>query len=485
MSNLTTELKVGIFVLVALVMVVGSYVWSFDGVRADEASYLIDFPVESADGVYVGTEVRLAGVEIGAVESVEIRGGHAVLALRVREAYRLSIDTEGELKSSGLLGDSYVRLYPGIEDATLSTGSVINERSTPGDLDTITRNLETVSEDIAAITKVLREMAENRDNKDHIEASLANIDGLTEELKNLASRNSADIDAIVDSVRRLSESLEGYASDIAEDVDEEMDKVKELTDELNESAQNITSITDKIDRGEGTIGALVNERDTVDNLNKTVKGVNNAVGSLFGLRPELYYIGRFYAGTQPADTAKFPTGNDLHGSGSNTIGLNLRSHNDFWYTIELVDHPQGVVTQREVYRESTGTYETRWIRERGFKFSFFVNKRWGPASFRMGLIEGGGGAGVTFWTWRDRIQFGAEVFSFRFGSYPAVAESGIPNTRAYFRIEPLRNIYLELGAEQIILGAKNGFFTGYVGLGFHFKDDNLRGVFAAVPSGAL
>jgi hypothetical protein len=105
-------------------------------------------------------------------------------------------------------------------------------------------------------------------------------------------------------------------------------------------------------------------------------------------------------------------------------------------------------------------------------------------SFRLGLREGGGGVGLTGWLARDRVQITADVFALRFGSYPAVAASGTPNLRLFVRWEAFRNVYFELGTEQLILGLANGFFTGYAGVGFRFRDDNLRAILAAVP-GAL
>lgn len=482
MHSLTTEFKVGLFVVVAIAIVVGSYVWSFDGVRADEASYTVEMTVGSADGLNLGADVRIAGVDVGSVERVDIEGGRALLTLRIRDAYKLPADSEGALKASGLLGDYFVRLYPGISDEVMPPGGRLRTMADPGDIDEITRNFETISKDLAAITGILREMAEDRNNRDHIESTLANVDALSLELKMMAMQNRGDIDAIVDSVRRLTEALEGYTADIAGDVDEEMDKLMDLTDDLDVSAENMASITGKIDRGEGTIGALVNDDETIALVNETVENVNDAVGSFFGLRPEFYYLGRFYMGSQPADTNLFPTGNELAWSSASTIGFRLRAREDFWYTFEIVDHPQDKVSEREIYREETGSFDRRFVRENGVKFSFQVEKRWGPASFRLGVKEDGGGLGVSFYALRDRLTFHADVFNFSLGAYPAISELGIPNTRAWVRFEPTRNLYIEGGFEQIILGAKHGFATGFLGVGFYFRDDNIRSLLPIIPA---
>jgi phospholipid/cholesterol/gamma-HCH transport system substrate-binding protein len=477
----TTELKVGLFVLITLVLIIGSWMWSYDGVRADEESFTLRMSVASADGLYKGSPVRLAGVDVGSVESIGVAGDRAEVVIRIRAIYKLPADSEGELKAQGLLGDYYVRVYPGVADEYLDDGDLLKTRSDPGDIDQITRNLQKISDDISAITKVLREVVENRENTDHIEGTLANVDALTAELREIAEQNHGDIDAVIDSVRRLSESLEGYVDDIAADADDEFDKLKELTDNLNGAAEDLGSITGKIDRGEGTVGALINERETIDRLNDTVSDVQQVVRSFSGLRPEFYYVGRYYIGTQPRDTSTFYYGNPLAGSASNTVGIRLRAHEDFWYLFEINDYPQGVISEREVMRESTGTVEKRWTKDADYRFSFQLEKRWGKFSFRLGLREGGGGVGATAYAVKDKLQISLDVFDFYFGSYPAVQDSGIPNLRLGLRYEPVKNLFIEAGAEQIILGAKHGYFTGYLGVGFHFADDDLRWVLSSLP----
>lgn len=481
MSKWTTEFKVGLFVLAAVVLVVVGWAWSVDGVRPDEQSYRLLMNVGTSDGLWEGSQVRLAGVEVGSVDEISIAGGHAELTLKIRAAYQLPADSEAELKASGLLGDLFVRVYPGTADVMLKDMDRIKTRSEPADIDKITKNLEKISEDIAAITSVLRQVAENDSNRQHVESTLANADQLTEILREIAAGNKQDIAAIVQSVRRLSEALEGHVDDISGNVNEEVDKLKELTDQLNEAASDMTSITGKIDRGEGTIGALVNDDETIDALNDTIHEVRRAVKSYTGIRPEVYYTGRFYFGTEPKDTETFYYGNPLSNSGANNIGIRLRTHEDFWYDFEINDYPQGVISQKEVYRENTGVVIKRWTRDQKYRFTFQMEKRWGPVSVRIGVKEGGGGVGATFYAVKDRLQANVDVFDFFFGSYPAIESSGIPNVRVGLRGEPWKNMYVEAGAEQIILGAKYGFFTGYVGLGFRFTDDDIKMLLGSLP----
>jgi phospholipid/cholesterol/gamma-HCH transport system substrate-binding protein len=506
MSGRSTEFKVGVFVLLTAGLIGGSFLWSVDGVRPSEASYTLTMHVESSEGLYVGSSVRLAGVEIGSVEAITIAGDKAEIVLRIRDAFELPLDSAAELKAQGLLGDYFVRVYPGVDEGLLVDGDRIATRSEPGDIDTITRNVERISDDIVAITGALRLLAENQENSQHIEATLANLDALTAairmmaetnqdnvratilnarmltgEINGIASENRRDIAAVVDSVRRLSESLEGWVDRLGANADGGVTEIRDLARDLDVAAEDLSSITGKIDAGKGTVGALINERDTIDRLNDAIEGVNQVVQSFSGLRPEIYYTGRYYMGTDPKDTTIFPDGNQLAGSASNTIGVRLRAHEDFWYNFEINDYPTGVISEREVLREETGEISTKWTKDAAYRFTFQMEKRWGPASFRIGVKENGGGVGASMYAFKDRLGVHADVFDFYFGSYPDLESQGLPNVRLGARVEPLPNFYLEAGSEQIPLGIKRGYFTGYLGLGFHFQDDDVRWVLQGLP----
>lgn len=488
MPKITNEFKVGLFVIVAVLIGLGAWIFTFDGVRDDEGAYALYLSVPSADGLYEGSPVKLAGVEVGAIENIEVLGNRARLTLLVREKYQLPVDSVAGIQSSGLLGDRYIRLDPGSAQPLLQDGSVIELDAPPADIEAITKNVEDITEDVRAITAVLREMMEDDRNTDAIEATLQNVEGLTAEVESLVHRNSRDIDAIVDSVARLTATLEGFAVDVSADVDQEMDQLQAATETLQRSLEDVESITGKIDDGQGTIGALINDDSTIDALNDTIDNVNDVVEGFSGLRTEISYTGRYYIGSQPNDPAFYygnPVAPNLQGglgsSGANTIGVKLQSAEDFWYLFEIVDHPQGTVDWTETYAPEIGEVYTEWVRKPNFRISFMLEKRWGDFSFRLGIKESGGGVGMTAYMLRDRLQFQADVFDFDLGSYPAIAARGTPNSRLLLRWEPINKVYVEAGTEQILLQARYGYWTAFGGVGFHFNDDDIKLLLATLP----
>jgi phospholipid/cholesterol/gamma-HCH transport system substrate-binding protein len=504
-GRLTNEFKVGVFVIATILSLVGVYFFTYDGLMSGPGTYSVTLRAPRADGLSEGTAVKLAGVNIGSVRRVGLAGGQAEIDLTLDARYQLPIDSTAELKATGLLGDYFVMVALGEDDrAFLKDGDRIAYGQQPGDLDNITRQVELISEDLRAVSRVLREMMEDRANRENVESTLANTSALTEELRLMAESNRRDIREIVKSVRRLTDALEGVVSETGRDLDEEFDKIKLATDTLQQSLDNLSSITGKIDRGEGTVGALINERQTVDALNQAVEGVSDIVESFTGLQANVYNWNRFYFGTNPsrmpgggpispemAEELFPPFGRNRYNMISgHAIGVDLKPQEDFWYTFELVSHPIGNITHNEYQLPSRfaggqSVFYQEWRVTQAFRYSFMINKRWHNWAFRVGVKESSGGAGLTWFAARDKFQVHGDVFDWTYGGYPAVNDPDMLgfNTRFFMRYEPMKGMFFEAGTEHIMPGIRYGYFTGFAGAGFHFTDNDIKLLLAVLPIG--
>lgn len=502
----SNELRVGLFVLIASALIGVGYVWFFDGDFKGEGTYSLSLTAPRADGLYEGTAVKLAGVDIGSVGAIAVEGGQARVELIIRREYELPVDTTAELRATGLLGDYFVSIDLGDDAALLDDGDLIAYGEEPGDIDAITRSVETITEDVAAITDVVRQIVEDRANRDNLEGTLENTEQFTDELRLIAMQNRRDIRDIVMAIERLTNNLDAVVTESGDDLDEEFDKVKDATDTLQSTLDNLESITGKVDRGEGSVGALINERDTVDNVNATVDDVNELVGGIADLQVRLYHWTRFYMGTNPTldvDGSPLtperalelfpPYGrNRSTWTTSHAIGVELMAAEDFWYELEFISHAVGRVTHDEYFIPSQYTGgDPSFYREyrvtQDYRWSFMIAKRWNDISLRLGVKENSGGVGFTWYVggqkMGDKLVLMGDLFDFQYGAYPVVEDDAawMFNTRIQMRYTPFRGMFLEAGVEQILPGIKYGYFTGYVGAGFYFTDNNLKLLGTALP----
>lgn len=82
---------------------------------------------DNAEGINVGTDVRLAGIKIGTVtgQSLNPENYMARIEMTLDPVVKLSEDTAAKVTSEGLLGGKFIAMDPGGSDVKLAEGSVI------------------------------------------------------------------------------------------------------------------------------------------------------------------------------------------------------------------------------------------------------------------------------------------------------------------------------------------------------------------------
>jgi phospholipid/cholesterol/gamma-HCH transport system substrate-binding protein len=87
------------------------------------SEYRLVVPLDSADGLYPGSDVLIAGARAGTVRDVGLDGAETLVTIAVDDAYApVHADARVTVRPKSLLGEKYVALDPGKSDA-LSSGS--------------------------------------------------------------------------------------------------------------------------------------------------------------------------------------------------------------------------------------------------------------------------------------------------------------------------------------------------------------------------
>ena len=119
------ETVMGGVVLIVAAMFVGIAFRS--GTVATPAGYQVTAEFDDASGLGPGSEVRMSGVKIGTVHSLELEEEtyFAVATLNIGESIDLPNDTSARIIADGLLGSNFVALEPGGDEEMLQPGKEI------------------------------------------------------------------------------------------------------------------------------------------------------------------------------------------------------------------------------------------------------------------------------------------------------------------------------------------------------------------------
>ncbi len=91
------------------------------------ANFVLTAAFQRADGVRVGSPVRVAGVNIGTVSAAALDDDrNAVLTLSFLQPIALPDDTAAVIETDGLFGSKYIELRPGGTEEMLQSGARIS-----------------------------------------------------------------------------------------------------------------------------------------------------------------------------------------------------------------------------------------------------------------------------------------------------------------------------------------------------------------------
>jgi len=114
MRGSRSEVAVGALVLV---VALGFLIWllQFAGPLGGRGGYEVSASFRSAEGVAVGSEVRLAGIRIGQVSAMALDPANfrARTVMRLDADVAIPEDSSAVIASDGLMGGAYVEIVPG------------------------------------------------------------------------------------------------------------------------------------------------------------------------------------------------------------------------------------------------------------------------------------------------------------------------------------------------------------------------------------
>lgn len=291
--------KIGLFMLAGLV-VLGVFIVEIEDIPlGDRGRRLsVEAVLPTAAGLDRNAPVRIAGVRVGKVEDIRLVGGRALLVLSLDPGVELRQGARVQVTSLGMLGDRYVEVLPGDPGAPpLAAGARLEGLAAPS-FDDALKLATDIGGDVKEVTSSLRSSMGGAEGAAKIGDIVDNLRELTASLKQLIAENQANVNAttanfrdvsatlkeqlplLADKMNRLADQLSAVVAENRDDARASMANIREVSGSLRTTAENLNTITGKIARGEGSIGKLVNDEETVDNLNQTLDSLDSGVKSL-------------------------------------------------------------------------------------------------------------------------------------------------------------------------------------------------------------
>ena len=139
MKKTSLELGVGIFVLIGILCVGYLTIRLGKMELIGDRHYFLNARFLSVAGLKKGAQVVIAGVKVGQVDAISLDPEEqvAIVRLKILEDVVLTDDVIASVKTSGLIGDKYIKLSPGGSDEILKNGDLITDTESSLDIEEI------------------------------------------------------------------------------------------------------------------------------------------------------------------------------------------------------------------------------------------------------------------------------------------------------------------------------------------------------------
>jgi len=139
MKKYSKETIVGIFVVIGLISVGYMTVKLGKIPLFGGDTYLLYARFTSVSGLRADSPIEIDGIEVGRVENLNIDQDRqmAVVALRIKKGFKVYSDAIASIKTSGLIGDKFVKIDPGGGGDILKPGGMITDTNAPIDFEDI------------------------------------------------------------------------------------------------------------------------------------------------------------------------------------------------------------------------------------------------------------------------------------------------------------------------------------------------------------
>ncbi len=291
--NYSNEVKVGLsIVLAVVVLIVG--VRYFQDLPIFSSSYLLTANFENVSGLSAGNPVRLSGVNVGTVESVQLQQDEETVRVRFRvnENVLIPEGSMAEVRGFSALGGVRLGIRPGpSSNPPLQPGSIINTPSGPGLLDQLTQQGPEMTSKVDSVldntSRATGALANQMEEGGDLQQTLASLRNVATTLESVSGGEEETLRSAIQNLETITADLQSFTSENSDSLGVTVQRVNRNLTRLEQNLANLErttaalgSFAEKINEGEGTLGRLANDPSLYNNLDSTSVQMNRLLRDL-------------------------------------------------------------------------------------------------------------------------------------------------------------------------------------------------------------
>ncbi|MBL7714091.1 MAG: MCE family protein [Bdellovibrionales bacterium] len=492
------KFKVGIFTIIGVILTLGVSVYVNDRPFWWRPCDLVYINVEDATGLKTKSQVRSLGIQVGYLKSVELFETYVRLGICITAPVEVLSSTRAYLRGEGFLGDKFVELKPvkyfgdALAPATkdqkeqkssepssgASSGAkeIKSQKSVPTSFRAISRHpiafwfsVLTFSDSHAQGRSKGKNIPVAGQGNQDVQELVGQVDGLVSEMKELTGNLKTAIDPVElkRTMQQLNKTLENASKTLAPGGGLNSTAQRTL-EKLEDGIEQLRDIMTRINKGEGSVGMLINDPVYAQDIREVIKQLNLLLNRLGQVRINLDLFAEQIG--------------QIGGRGS--LFLNVWPNSTRYYRLGFTSDPRGslrVINYSTTSGGTTTNVQTSAADLGGLVMNLQLGKVfWRRLDLAIGLLHGDGAISIETHLGPNEKETMLRLH----GDLYARGRGVAINKRVWARFQPLvgtgvilSGVYLQGGIESFI-NNPTPQLPFAVAAGLTFDDEDIRILFA-------
>ncbi|MEX0812874.1 MAG: MlaD family protein [Chitinophagales bacterium] len=293
--KLSDEFKVGVLATFGLVVAIFGYSYVKGYSFFSEPRYFYGV-YQKVDGLNPSDPILINGYKVGKVQSIQLKdlkSAQILVSIRINEDVDIPENSTADIISSDLLGEKAIQINMGNSEVLAKSGDTLMT-STAKSL------TQEVSDQMLPVKLKAEELFSSIDSlvtivgfvlqESNIQKSFQSIEKATSQFEQVAINidtlvvsQTKTISNILSNIENITANLDSSDEEITaliynlSAVTDSLSKANlgQMVNNLSKSLGHMAQVLDSVNQGQGSVSALINEREFYDNLNRTVTDLDS------------------------------------------------------------------------------------------------------------------------------------------------------------------------------------------------------------------
>jgi phospholipid/cholesterol/gamma-HCH transport system substrate-binding protein len=295
--KISNETKVGALtaIAIALLFIGYSFLRGNDVFSSDNMFYT-DY--DNVDGLATSKPVMVNGYQIGRVSKMSLMdNGKIRTEFKIKSDYDIPSNTIARIVSESILGSKVIVFDIGNSSTMARNGDPLQsdvQANLMEKVEPLQKKIENLVVKLDSVLSAVNTALDDEFQRDFkkslrsISVSLNNMENITSDVENLMGSERVRLAKIMQNLESITSNFQNNNEKInsiltnLDNLSDDLAKteIKATIDNAHQAMKDVQAITGKINKGEGSIGLLLNDDQLYDNLNKASANLNELVHDL-------------------------------------------------------------------------------------------------------------------------------------------------------------------------------------------------------------